>query len=206
MNKKIISLILIILVIGICLTGCGKNDDTAETSSEETKGILSSTADINLHDIDGKETNYIFTYNNEDFSAKYTKDNWHITDSYKITNKSDLAIICQALIDVHPIHGKDMKSYRTVDDLVYEWQQHNLAYMFLPNDNSWKLHAKDVDLDPADQGRSLEEMYEARTGSKLDANTLNKIKNSQKVQKVKNVKNKSKVQKIKNKLKQIFNI
>ena len=39
------------------------------------------------------------------------------------------------------------------DDLVYEWQQHNLAYNILPDDNSWKEHAKDVDLNPADQGK-----------------------------------------------------
>ena len=93
-----------------------------------------------------------------------------------------------------------MKSYRTIDDLVYEWQQHNLAYELLPDDNSWRSHAKDVDLDPADQGKSLTEIYEARTGSKLD---INKLKNNSKVQRVKNS---SKVQKLKNKIKNFLNI
>ena len=92
-----------------------------------------------------------------------------------------------------------MKSYRTVDDLVYEWQQHNLAYTILPDDNSWKEHAKDVDLNPDDQGKSLEEMYEDRTGNELD---IEKLKNSQKLQRVKNS---SKVQKMKNMVKGFLN-
>ena len=194
MIKKII-LLGVILITTICLTGCSlknkiKSVTTQNNNNIDEKALLSSTADIDLHDIDGNKTNYVFTYKNTQFSAKYTKDNWHINDSYKITNQKDLEIICQALIDVHPIHGKDMKSYRTVDDLVYEWQQHNLAYSILPDDNVWKEHAKNVDLDPEDQGRSLEELYEARTGSKLDVNKL---------------KNNSKVQKIKNKVKQLVN-
>lgn len=206
MNKKIISLILIMLIMIFSLAGCGLNVDsyvdTQNVGNEETISVLSSTKDINLRDLDGKKTNYSFTYKNQDFSAKYTKDNWHIKNSYKITNAKDIGIICQALIEVHPIHGKDMKSYRTVDDLVYEWQQHNLAYNILPDDNSWKEHAKDVDLNPADQGKSLAEIYEARTGNKLDIKMLKNIKNNQTIQQVKNS---SKVKKIKNKVKEILN-
>ena len=203
MKKKILSLLLIMILMISVLAGCGLNEDEVEVQStgEDTVSVLKSTRDINLRDIDGKGTNYLFTYKNEDFTAIYTKDNWKIKNSYKITNGQDIAYICKALIDVHPIHGKDMKSYRTVDDLVYEWQQHNLAYMILPDDNSWKSHAKDVDLDPADQGKSIAEIYEARTGSKLDIRKLKKIKNSKKVQRIKNS---SKVQKLKNKIKQLF--
>lgn len=201
MKRKISSLLVLTIIIMLVLAGCGlKSDDIVEVcqSSENDVSILNGTKDINLRDIDGKQTNYVFEYKNETFSAKYTKDNWNIKNSYKITNGRDIAFICKALIDVYPIHGKDMKSYRTVDDLVYEWQQHNLAYNLLPDDNSWKSHAKDVDLDPVDQGKSLAEIYEARTGSKLD---INKIKNNSKV---KNVKNSSKVQSIKNKIKNIL--
>lgn len=202
MKKKILSILVIMIIMIIGLAGCGLNSEddvvvTQGTGNEDTVSVLKSSKDINLRDIDGKKTNYVFTYKDEDFSAIYTKDNWKIKNSYKITNGQDIAYICKALIDVHPIHGKDMKSYRTVDDLVYEWQQHNLAYSLLPDDNSWKSHAKDVDLDPADQGKSLAEIYEARTGSKLD---VRKLKNNSKVQRVKNS---SKVQKIKNKLKEI---
>lgn len=135
--------------------------------NNESDTILKSTEDIQLKDADGNGKNYLFTYNDERYTAIYTKDNWKIVNSYKITNENDMAIICQALIDVHPIHGKDMTSYRTVDDLVYEWKQHNTAYKILPDDNPWKSNAKDVDLNPEDQGRTLEEMYEARTGKKL---------------------------------------
>ena len=126
-------------------------------------GTLKSTEDINLQDVDGKGKNYKFTYNGEEFTAKFSVDTWKIIDSYKITNQIDIAIICQALINEHSIPSKDRTSYRTIKDLVYEWVQHNVAYRILPDDNSWKKNAKDVDLDPDDQGRSLQEMYEART-------------------------------------------
>ena len=140
------------------------------TTEDENSGtsLLSSTDDIALTDIDGK--NYIFTYDNELYSAIYTTDNWKIIDSYKINNAADMKIICSALIQIHPVHGKDMESYRTPDDMVYEWQQHNLVYQLLSDDNEWKSHVKDVDFDPADQGKSFEEIYEARTGKKLDIN------------------------------------
>lgn len=202
MNKRIISFLGIMIIIIFSLTGCDLEKKIVtynSTNNEEIESVLSITKDINLRDLDGNKTNYIFTYNNENFSAKYTKDNWHIEDSYKITDAKDIGLICQALIDVHPIHGKDMKSYRTVDDLVYEWQQHNLAYTILPDDNSWKEHAKDVDLNPDDQGKSLEEMYEDRTGNELD---IEKLKNSQKLQRVKNS---TKVQKMKNMVKGFLN-
>lgn len=208
MKKKLLSLLLILLLLIFmllmyALVDCVLNDDEVELQNigEDTVSVLKSTGDINLRDVDGNKTNYLFTYKNEDFTAVYTTDNWKIKNSYKITNGQDIAYICKALMDVHPIHGKDMKSYRTVDDLVYEWQQHNLAYNILPDDNSWKSHAQDVDLNPADQGKNLAEIYEARTGNKLDINTLKKIKNSGKVQKIKNS---SKVQKLKNKIKQLF--
>ncbi len=144
-------------------------DDAVESSKNE-KGILSSTTDINLRDIDGAGTNYLFNYNDEDYRAVYTTDNWKIIDSYKIDNSSDIRIICQALIDIHPIHGSDMVSYRTADDMAYEWVQHNLAYQTLPDDSPLKSHAKDVDLDPNDQNRSFDEIYKDRTGKELDLN------------------------------------
>ena len=107
-----------------------QKEEKIETKAEDDH-FLKNVEDINLHDIDGKGTNYIFTYREEDFSAKFVKDTWHITDSYKIRNEKDLAIICQALIDIHPIPSSDGTSYRTVEDLVYEWKQHNIAYILL---------------------------------------------------------------------------
>ena len=42
--------------------------------------------------------------------------------------------------------------------------QHNLAYQILPDDSAWKEHAKDFDIDPADQGKSMYDIYRERTG------------------------------------------
>lgn len=142
--------------------------DENKQEKEKDNGILELIEDLSLEDTDGRKTNYTFKYKNETYKAIYTKDNWHIEDSYKIRNKEDMAIICQALTNIHKIHGKDMSSYRTIDDLVYEWEQHNIAYDVLPEDSIWKESAKNVDLDPEDQGRSIQEIYEARTGKKFN--------------------------------------
>lgn len=139
-----------------------------EFVEDESENVLTSIQKINLHDVNGKKTNYIFTYKDVSYSAIYTKDNWHIVDSYKITNEKDMEIICGALIYIHPIHGKDKISFRTAEDLVYEWVQHNIAYNLLPEDNKWKTNAKDVDFNPEDQGKNLKEMYESRNGKILD--------------------------------------
>ncbi len=143
--------------------------DSSDAASTEVKsGILSDPSDINLRDTDGNGKNYLFTYDGEDFSVVYTTDNWKIYDSYKINNTEDMTIICEALISVHQIHGSDMKSYRTAEDMAYEWLQHNIAYQFLSDDSSWKVHAQNVDLDPKDQGKSFSEIYEDRTGKEFN--------------------------------------
>lgn len=180
MNKKFIFtcvVVITIIVILILLAKSNKSNKNIETTetiySEDSNiaeeknnsGLLSSTSDINLKDLNGNGKKFEFTYNNQTFSATYSKDNWHIVDSYKITNVEDIKIICQALIDVHPIHGSDMITYRTARDMAYEWLQHNLAYEVLPDSNPWKIHAKDVDLDPKDQGKSMLEIYKSRASS-----------------------------------------
>ena len=130
-------------------------------------GTLLSAEDINLHAVDEAGTNYVFSYRQEEFSARYTYDNWKIIDSYKITDTEDITVICQALLNAHAVHGRDMESFRTPEDMAFEWVQHNFAYEFLPDDNPWKRSAKDVDLNPADQGKTFLEMYEDRTGKKI---------------------------------------
>ena len=141
-----------------------REEESAET---ENAGSLVSTEDIELHAVDETGRNYVFLYNHEEFSARYTEDNWKIVDSYKIINTDDMMIICQALLDLHPVHGRDMKSIRTAEDMAFEWLQHNIAYEFLPEDSPWRENAKDVDLNPDDQGRTFQEMYEARTGKEF---------------------------------------
>lgn len=150
------------------------SDRPADRSSVESTeaGILTDPSDIDLRDTDGNGRNYEFSYDGESFTAIYTTDNWKVIDSYRITGKSDLVIICRALSDEHPVHGSDMESYRTPEDMAYEWQIHSMAYLLLPDEDPLKSHAKDVDLDPRDQGRSLEEIYKDRTGKELDYSKL----------------------------------
>jgi hypothetical protein len=135
---------------------------------ESESAILKNPGDIALTDTDGSGKNYTFTYDGKTFDAIYTPDNWKIKDSYRIQNGADMLVICQALIDVHPVHGKDMESYRTAEDMVYEWKIHNIACEYLDDDDPLKSHAHDVDFDPNDQGMTLEEFYKSRTGKDLD--------------------------------------
>ena len=144
-----------------------KSDDSSATAGSSSGGILTGTADINLTSADGGTKNYTFTYNGETFKAKHTADHWTIFDSYKINSKSDMMIICQALIDLYPVHGSDMVSYRTAEDMTFEWQQHNMGYIFLGEKSEWASHLKDVDFDPADQGKTFDEIYTDRTGKEF---------------------------------------
>ncbi len=138
------------------------NDTENSKEGSKIENVLTSTEDIKLHDVDGKSRNYSFTYKNKAYTAIYTKDNWQIKDSYTIKSRKDMAIICQALIEIHQIHGRDMVSYRTAEDMVDEWVQHNIAYNLLSEDHKWKANAKDVDFNPEDQGKSMKEMYDDR--------------------------------------------
>lgn len=117
---------------------------------------------IELKDLDGKGVNYSFEYNGEDFLATFSYGSWRIFDSYKIRNKKDILKICESLIKIHPVQSRDGISYRTAEDMAYEWIQHNIAYEFLPDSNLWKENAKNVDLDPQDQGKNLKEIFESR--------------------------------------------
>lgn len=151
-------------------TNITENVSSSDESLQTSSGLLTSTADINLTDVDGNGASYTFTYDGEQYSAEYITDNWKIRNSYKINNESDMIIICQALIDEKPVHGRDMESYRTAEDMVYEWVIHNMAYELLSDDDAMKAHAKDVDFDPKDQNRSFDEIYEDRTGKEFNIN------------------------------------
>jgi len=152
------------------------NDAASEAlstvDSSSTAGILKSAADIELTDTDGNCKNYHFYYAGDDFTAIYTTDNWKVKDSYRVHSEADMIIICQALIDEHPVHGKDMESYRTAEDMAYEWEIHNMGYAFFTDDENLRNKAKDVDFDPKDQGLTIEEFYESRTGKEFDVNVI----------------------------------
>lgn len=135
---------------------------TTEAVTEPTtvsESLLSSAEDIGLRDVDGNGQNYEFTYDERQFSALYEPDNWHINDSYLIEDRADLVIICQALIDVHPVHSADMTCWRTAEDMAHEWEKHNQAYYLLPDSSEWKSSAKDVDLDSKDEGKSAFDLF-----------------------------------------------
>lgn len=171
--------IILIVVMLFLVSGCNLKDEiiqmkekvkipeTIHGSGEDTGYIENN---IKIKKIDKK--NYEFIYNDEVYKVLYMNDTWTIYNSYKITNSSDMKTICKELLKIHKIPSSDYKSYRTEEDMVYEWKQHNLAYQILPEGNSFRESAKDVDLDPKDQGKSLVEMYEDRTGQKLDIGKL----------------------------------
>ena len=141
----------------------GQESEAADDSSKEADASFDA-GNIVLNDVDGNGKNYVFTYHGEEYLAQYTEDNWKIIDSYKITNIEDITTICQALLNHHPVHGRDMESIRTAEDMAFEWLQHNLAYELLPEGNPLSRSAKDVDLNPEDQNRTFQEIYEDRTG------------------------------------------
>ncbi|WP_026521175.1 hypothetical protein [Butyrivibrio sp. VCB2001] len=143
-------------------------EDISSALSSMQTGLLTSAADIALTPQDDQGKNYTFTYDNKEYTAIHTTDHWKIKDSYDINIEADMYIICQALIDQHQIHGKDMVSYRTADDMVYEWEVHNLAYVMISDDDPMKPHARDVDFDPQDQGCNYEEIYYNHTGKEFD--------------------------------------
>lgn len=143
-------------------------ETTTHAQTETTAaqgGLLHDPAEIGLTDTDGNGSHYQFTYDGRLFDAIYTPDNWKVVDSWQITNRSDMEMICEALRAIHPIHGADMVSYRDAADMAYEWVQHNLAYQMLSDDSPWKNNAKDVDINPADQGKSVFELYRDRLGT-----------------------------------------
>ena len=154
-------------LISKLVSGSSDGESSSEDSGS-TPGILSSSADINLRNPSGDGKNYVFNYGEAEFTAITWEEHWKIIDSYKIENTTDMVYICQALIDVYPVHGVDMVSYRTADDMAYEWVQHNLAYEYLPEDNTWRNKAKDVDFNPEDQGKTFIDIYEERTGKEFN--------------------------------------
>ena len=164
--------LLCILLVLLFVVGCDIKIDIKDNESNnkvveqdnDDNGSISDSLDIKKID----DKNYEFVYKDEVFKAIFVNDTWKIYDSYKITNNNDIKKICKALIEINKVPSSDYKSYRTSDDLAYEWMQHNLAYQILPEGNSFRNSAKDVDLDPKDQGKSLVEIYEDRTGQKLD--------------------------------------
>ena len=148
----------VIAVFFLCcllFSGCGSSGNLDATVSDDSPDIatLGSPEEIGLASED--DVHFTFSYHNEIFQAAFITDTWKIIDSYKITNSADLVIICRALTEKHPVPTPDHSGERTPEDLAYEWEQHNLAYSLLPEGAKWKDNAKDVDLNPEDQGKNI---------------------------------------------------
>ena len=160
--------LLLVTVLLVFLTGCGEKDTSGSTEVNHGEGteypsLLSSVEDLSLQTEDGE--NYSFFYVCETYRAHYRDDTWKIYDSYRIMNHSDMLLICQALTAEHPIPDAKGSGNRTPEDLVYEWDQHNLAFSLLPEGSKWKDSARDVDLNPEDRGKDLLQFVYERTGN-----------------------------------------
>ena len=136
-------------------------EEPASTSAEQT-GEPRVAPHIALNPVDDAGANYVLEYGDKVLDVYYQPDVWSVYESYLITDHDDLVTICRMLIDEHPIHGSDYESYRTAEDMAYEWEQHNYAYELLPADSPWRESVSNVDLDPEDQGKSLRELYKDR--------------------------------------------
>ena len=126
---------------------------------DEGESLLSSPPQITYQYSDEDYEYYSFIYGDEEFSVLHDNDNWKIFESYKIRNSEDMKLICQAMIDIDPVHGADMSSYRTTEDMAYEWIQHNIVYDLPGLDDEIKDSAANVDMDPKDQNMTIMEMY-----------------------------------------------
>ena len=129
---------------------------------KEGEQVLSEPPEITYEYSDGYYEYYSFDYADEVFEVLHEYDNWKIFDSNKIRNSKDMQLICEALLDIYPVHGVDLESYRTPEDMAYEWIQHNIVYEMPLTDARYKESAANVDLDPGDQNKTIVEMFKDR--------------------------------------------
>ena len=178
MLKKFVFFFLSILLVFVGIVVV--TDFVSKYDDQRTETMIPKDDDIGKTDSDvgvvledtGDGSHYQFVCNGKVFDVVYTKDNWKVMNSCEITDKSDMYMICEALLAEHKIHGRDYQSYRTASDMVTEWHYHNFVYKFLSDDSKWKTDSKNVDFDPKDQNKSLVEFFEEKTGEPLDKNTL----------------------------------
>ena len=75
--------ILLVMLLSVGIAGCGtpaqEQTEQPEQAETESKGILTSAEEIGLQDTDGNGKEYVFYYNNIEFHARYTPDNWKIS-------------------------------------------------------------------------------------------------------------------------------
>ncbi|MBR4530604.1 MAG: hypothetical protein IKO80_10065 [Lachnospiraceae bacterium] len=123
-----------------------------------------------------EEGKYTFSCGDQEYSAVYTKDHWKIIDSCGILSTRDMRVICDALISEHPVHGSDKASFRSAQDMAFEWLQHNQVCELITTENPMYAAVKDVDFDPADQGRTYMELIADRLGVRIVPATVFLVK------------------------------
>lgn len=94
---------------------------TSGSGYKEGEPMLSSLPEITYEYSDDYYDYYSFDYTGKVFEVLHEYDNWKIFDSYKIRNSEDMQLICEALLEIYPVHGADLESYRTPEDMAYEW-------------------------------------------------------------------------------------
>ena len=116
---------------------------------------------VNFDSSDDYADNYSFTYGDETFLVHYTPylgGDWKIVDSFKITNRADMVIICEKLLKINQVEGR-ITQYRTAKDMADEWEIHNQGYKIAKSLSmaSAVERLKDVDLDKKDQGKTFDD-------------------------------------------------
>lgn len=132
------------------------------TGYAEGESFIDGVPEISYEYSDEDFEHYSFEYAGETFEVIHEYDNWKIFDSYRIRNSRDMEKICRSLIDIYPVHGRDLVSFRDAEDMAYEWLIHNIAYELLDDDEPYRQYAASVDLDPDEQNKSLWEIYRDR--------------------------------------------
>ena len=134
-----------------------------ERDSGDEEPTLDS-SDFKLNDLGNWQ--YSFTYGGEEFSVGLyfpVGCDWQIVDSYKITNRADMIVICEALLREHKIGGC-ITRYRTARDMADEWEIHNRGYSIV-KDLAYMASAanrlKNVDLDKKDQGKTFDDFLKS---------------------------------------------
>ena len=131
-------------------------------SSEGDSPTLSETDFIlNYDGSDDYADNYSFEYGEQTFTAHYTPylgGDWKVVDSYRITNRADMIIICEQLLRENKVQGR-ITQYRTAKDMADEWEIHNKGYTLAAalGMTSAVSRLKDVDMDKKDQGKSFDD-------------------------------------------------
>ena len=164
----------------------------ADMYAEARDMPASSAGSIELTPAAGTEKQYTFSYKNNVYTAVYSgtdggkNDNWHIEESYRMTDKADMLAICETLSKEHTVGGC-LTGERTAMDMVNEWELHNKGYNavtmamnipFLLSDEQktrfrgYQERLKHVDLDTEDQGLTMEEFLTMRLGMDSSAARL----------------------------------